>query len=81
MKTLEDYNIILINLDGLRFDKLDLCPTLKSLKEDSYFFNNMHTVAPYTFASLHAIFSGMYPSKNGVNGYYNIFKFKNTEIT
>lgn len=81
MEALEDYNIILINLDGLRFDKLDLCPTLKSLKEDSYFFSNMHTVAPYTFASLHAIFSGMYPSRNGVNGYYNIFKFKNAEIT
>ena len=41
----------------------------------------MNTVAPYTFASLHAIFSGMYPSKNGVNGYYNIFKFKKDKIT
>jgi len=41
----------------------------------------MNTVAPYTFASLHAVFSGMYPSRNGVNGYYNIFKFKKNEIT
>lgn len=36
----------------------------------------MFTVAPYTFASLASIFSGMYPSKNGVNGYYNLFQFK-----
>lgn len=41
----------------------------------------MFTVAPYTFASLHAVFSGMYPSRNGVNAYYNMFKFKKNEIT
>ena len=40
----------------------------------------MNTVAPYTFASLHSVFSGLYPSKHGVNGYYNIFKFKK-EVT
>ena len=33
----------------------------------------MNTVAPYTFASLYSIFSRTYPSKNGVNGYYNIY--------
>ena len=81
MKALANYNVILINLDGFRKDKIDLCPTLKSLKEESYFFPNMFTVAPYTFAALHAIFSGMYPSRNGVNAYYNIFKFKKNEIT
>ena len=41
----------------------------------------MFTAAPYTFAALHAIFSGMYPSRNGVNAYYNIFKFKKNTIT
>ena len=73
-------NIILINIDGFRKDKIDLCPSLKFLKENSNYFSEMYTSAPYTFASLHAIFSGMYPSKNGVNGYYNIFKFKKNEI-
>jgi arylsulfatase A-like enzyme len=81
METFDGYNVILVNLDGFRKDKIDLCPTLKSLKEQSYFCENMFTVAPYTFASLHAIFSGMFPSRNGVNAYYNIFKFKKNEIT
>lgn len=56
MNTYEDYNIILINLDGFRKDKIDNCLTLKSLKENSYYFSNMNTVAPYTFASLHSVF-------------------------
>jgi arylsulfatase A-like enzyme len=81
MDSIKNYNIILINLDGLRRDKIESCPTLNSLANDSYYFSKMNTVAPYTFASLHAIFSGMYPSRNGVNGYYNIFKFKKNQIT
>jgi len=80
MESLKDYNIVLINIDGFRKDKIDLCPTLKSLKENSIYFSNMFTVAPYTFAAIHAIFSGTYPSTNGVNAYYNIFKFKKDEI-
>lgn len=76
-----NYNIILINIDGFRKDKIELCPTLNKCKNESMYFSNMNTVAPYTFASLHAIFSSLYPSKNGVNGYYNIFKFKKNEIT
>ena len=81
MNTTKDHNIILINIDGFRKDKIELCPTLNSLKENSFYFSNMFTAAPYTFAALHAIFSGMYPSRNGVNAYYNIFKFKKNEIT
>ncbi|RZD41173.1 MAG: hypothetical protein CXT78_11490 [Thaumarchaeota archaeon] len=81
MNSFKDYNIILINIDGFRKDKIDYCPTLKHLKENSYYFSKMNTVAPYTFASLHSIFTGMYPSTHGVNGYYNIFEFKKDEIT
>ena len=81
MKIAKNHNIILINIDGFRKDKIELCPTLNSLKENSFYFSNMFTAAPYTFAALHAIFSGMYPSRNGVNAYYNIFKFKKNEIT
>ncbi len=77
---LKNFNIILINLDGLRKDKLKNCKTLDILKNESHYFSNMITAAPYTFASLHSIFSGMYPSKNGMNAYYNIFKFKKDEI-
>ena len=76
----KDHNIILVNLDGLRRDRINKLKTFDLLKEESYFFENMNTVAPYTFASLHSVFSGMYPSKHGVNGYYNIFKFKKDKI-
>ena len=81
MKSIKDYNIVLVNIDGFRKDKIDLCPSLKNLKDNSIYFSNMFTAAPYTFAALHAIFSGMYPSRNGVNAYYNIFKFKKNTIT
>jgi len=74
-------NIIFITLDGYRADKLDLCPVLKSYVDTSISFSNMITVAPYTLAAHHAIFSGMYASRNGVNSYYNMFKFKKNEIT
>lgn len=81
MENFKGFNIIMINLDGLRKDRIDFCPTLKSLQNSSYYFSEMKTVAPYTFASLHAIFSGMYPSKNGVNAYYNILKFNKNFTT
>ena len=73
--------IIFITLDGFRKDKIDLCPTLKSIKQDGIYFSGLNTVTPYTFAAHHAIFSGMYPARNGVNGYYKIFRFKKDEIT
>ena len=56
--------IIFITLDGFRKDKIDLCPTLNSIKQNSMYFSGLNTVAPYTFASHHAIFSGMYPACN-----------------
>lgn len=80
MTNFKKFNIILINIDGFRRDKLDLCPSLKNLKENSYFFSNMCTVAPYTFASLHSVFSGTYPSTHGVNAYYNSLNFKKNKI-
>ena len=75
-----DYNVILINLDGLRNDKVELCPSLRLLKERSYYFPKLFTVAPYTFAALPAVFSGMYASKNGANAYYNMFNFRKDKI-
>ena len=75
-----DYNVILINLDGFRNDKVELCPSLRLLKERSYYFPKMFTVAPYSFASLASVFSGMYPSRHGVNAYYNMFNFRKDKI-
>ena len=80
MKPSSDYNVILINLDGFRKDKVELCQSLRLLKERSYYFPKMFTVAPYTFAALPAVFSGMYPSRNGANAYYNMFNFRKDKI-
>ncbi len=80
MKLFDDYNIILVNLDGLRRDKISKCKNLQKLADQSLFFSNMSTVAPFTFASLHSIISGMYPSRHGVDAYHNMFKFKSDEI-
>ena len=77
----KEFNIILINLDGLRRDKLHLCPTLKALSQRSFYFSQMNSVSPYTLASLHTIISGLYPSANGVNAYYSMFNFKKHTIT
>jgi len=41
MTAYPDYNIILVNLDGLRQDKVELCPNLNSLKEKGIYFSNM----------------------------------------
>lgn len=68
-------------LDGLRTDRVNSSPSLQSIKQKSIYFSNIITAAPYTLASLHSIFSGMHPSRNGVCGYYRLMRFKKDEIT
>lgn len=70
------YNVILITLDAMRLDKISVCPEFAKLTKQGYFMDNMITAAPYTIGSMHSILSGLYPSTNGVNAYYNMFKFK-----
>jgi arylsulfatase A-like enzyme len=72
----EKLNIIMITLDGLRRDKLDLCDNLSQVIKNSLFFSNMVTASTYTFASMPAIFSGTYPSVNGIDSYYHMYRFK-----
>jgi len=76
-----DSSIILINLDGLRKDKIDSCPNLKSFRDNNTYFSKMISVAPYTLAAHYSIFSGLHPSQNGVDAYYHMFRFKENEIT
>ncbi len=73
---MKKFNVIMLLLDGLRSDRLYLCPNLSNILKKAYFFPNMVTAAPYTIASLHAVFSGIYPTKNGVNSYFHAAKFK-----
>lgn len=73
-------NCILILLDGVRVDWLDKSTKFKELKTKGCFFPNVITYAPYTFAAMHAIFSGSYGADNGVNAYYSSKKFKKGEF-
>ena len=68
-------NVIIILVDGVRYDAIDHAPYYQELKKESIFFPQLITYAPYTIASLYAIFSGMNGNKNGVNGYYKAFSF------
>ena len=76
-----DYNIILVNLDGLRQDKVEFCDNLNSLKEKSVYFSNMVTVSPYTLTAHHSIITGLYPSQHGIDSYHHMFRFKKNVIT
>jgi len=68
-------NVIMIMVDGVRFDALKKIPYFQELKKDAVFFSNLITYAPYTLGSLHAVFSGMNGNQNGVNGYYKSYSF------
>jgi len=68
-------NVVMICLDGLRLDRIMESPAHKRLLEKGTLFSEMITYAPYTIASLHAIFSGMYGADNGVNAYYKSLAF------
>ena len=81
MTAYPDYNIILVNLDGLRQDKVELCPNLNSLKEKGIYFNNMISASPYTLTAHHSIITGLYPSQHGINSYHHMFRFKKDVIT
>ncbi len=65
-------NVLIILLDGVRPDRIKNNPDFASLKSQGLFCNNMFTTSPYTLASLHSLFTGIYGSRNGVDGYYKI---------
>ncbi len=69
-------NIVLVLLDGSRWDRIQTSSDLISLSENGTLLNNVTTVAPYTFASVNGIFTGLYGKENGVNAYYKMFKLK-----
>ncbi len=73
-------NLIFILLDGFRRDKIGIAPFLEGFAGRCLFFSNAVTSAPYTIAAMHSIFSGVYPGANGVNGYYNMLKFKKNKF-
>lgn len=71
-------NIILVLLDGARYDRLNKSNTFMELVNKGTLLSNVTTAAPYTFASINAIFTGLFGKENGVDAYYKMFKLKET---
>lgn len=66
-------------MDGARLDRIVKGKNHSNLITDSTFFPKTITYAPYTIAALHAVFSGTYGHKTGVNSYWSSPKFKKDE--
>lgn len=68
-------NVLLITLDQFRPDTLNVHPVFGAFEKTAAFFPLVITYAPYTFASMPAIFSGIYGRRNGVNAYMKPQRF------
>tara|TARA_B110000014_G_scaffold262163_1_gene255538 strand:- start:1539 stop:2657 length:1119 start_codon:yes stop_codon:yes gene_type:complete len=69
-------NIILVLLDGARWDRLDKSPQFTQLKKEGFLFDNVSAAYPYTFAEMNTIFTGLFGKENGVDAYYKMFRLK-----
>jgi len=70
-------NIIFICTDGVRQDFINNYTSFVNLSNKGLLFSKAITYAPYTIASLHAIFSGIYGNRSGVDNYYGGPRFNN----
>ena len=73
-------NVIVILIDGGRVDFVKKSPNFIKLQENSIFFPNSITYAPYTNASMHAFISGSYGNRNGTYSYWHSSNFKGNEF-
>ena len=69
-------NLVFITIDGARQDRIINGKNFKKLIESNSFFPKVITNAPFTIAAMHAVFSGVYGFKNGVNSYWSSPNFK-----
>ena len=72
-------NLIFITIDGARVDRIVNGNFYKKLIDKSSFFQKTITYAPYTIAAMHAVFSGTYGTKTGVDSYWSTPNFKKDE--
>ena len=73
-------NLIIIMIDGGRYDRAINSSLFKKLEVNSVFFSNSITYGPHTIAAMHAVFSGSYGTRTGTNSYWSTFKFKKGEF-
>lgn len=69
-------NLIFITIDGARIDRIVNGNFYKKLINKSAFFSKTITYAPYTIGAMHAVFSGTYGNKTGVDSYWSTPDFK-----
>lgn len=69
-------NLIFITMDGARLDRIVRGVHYKKLIEKSVFFSKVIAYAPFTIAAMHAVFSGTYGTKTGVDSYWSNVNFK-----
>lgn len=67
-------------MDGARVDHIVNGTNYSRLIEKSLFFPKVITYAPYTIAALHAVFTGTYGHKTGVNSYWSSRNFKKEQF-
>tara|TARA_Y100000590_G_scaffold467418_1_gene646267 strand:+ start:5770 stop:6885 length:1116 start_codon:yes stop_codon:yes gene_type:complete len=70
-------NIILVLLDGSRYDRIHMSKEFSEILTKGTLLNNVSTAIPYTFGSLNVILTGKYGKENGVKGYYHVAGLKN----
>ena len=73
-------NLIFITIDGARSDRVSKGKNFSNLINKSRFFSKVITYAPFTIAAMHAVFSGTYGTKTGVDSYWSNIDFKKNEF-
>jgi len=69
-------NIILVLLDGSRWDRINNSTEFIQLMKEGTLLNNVTTTIPYTIGSVNVLFSGLYGKDNGIDAYYKMFRLK-----
>ena len=75
-KVLLNKNVIIICIDGGRLDWAKKSSIMKKFSQNSVFFSQSITYAPYTNSSIHAFISGAYGNRNGCYSYWHSSRFK-----
>ena len=73
---MEKQNLIIIMIDGGRYDWVRNSSIFTKLQLKSTYFTQAITYGPHTIAAMHAVFSGSYGNRNGTNSYWSTYKFK-----
>ena len=69
-------NLLFITIDGGRLDRILKSEKFNEIAKNGTMCNNVVTYAPYTIGAMHAVFSGEFGFKTGVNSYWSTYQFK-----